>query len=136
MAGVADVHPRACFALRTARRWSRRAWASAARCSCSSVCGSNAGSARVPPSPSSATKVQYALQQCTRWPVFRSSAITRTPISMLLRQALLTMDWSSTAMPRWMGARKCSPSMLAVTTGSPAKRMAETDAQMSIQAAN
>ena len=57
-------------------------------------------------------------------PVRTSSASTRTPTSIEVRQAALTVARRVTTSPTWMGERKRISSTAAVTTRPPARRVA------------
>jgi hypothetical protein len=69
---------------------------------------------------------------CRRRPVISSSASTRTPTSMDVRPAKLTLDFMTTRSPRWIGSRKSTRSIDAVTTGARQCRNAEMAAHLSI----
>ena len=107
-----------------ASRTSRRRFASRWRRSSSGVPGASAGSGSGFSSGPSETIVRYAVQVWLIAPVRTSSASTRTPTSIEVRQAALTVARRVTTSPTWMGERKRISSTAAVTTRPPARRVA------------
>ena len=61
---------------------------------------------------------------CRVSPLRMSSASTRTPTSIEVRQTALTVERSVMTSPTWTGERNRIPSTAAVTTRPPASRVA------------
>ena len=63
-----------------------------------------------------------------RVPALAGSANTSTVMSIDELPTKSTVAWQVTSSPRWIGSRKSTRSMLAVTAGPPACRIAATAA--------
>jgi hypothetical protein len=75
--------------------------------------------------------VKYAVQVCATSPVGTCSASTRTPTSIEVRQAALTVARSVMTSPTFTGERNFIASTAAVTTRPPARRVAAITATSS-----
>ena len=91
---------------RSASRLSRRSWASRARRCRRRL---ERRDRRGPPSSSSATIVRYAVDTCQASPLRMSSAVTRTPTSIDVRQAAFTLAWTVSELPDVHGLQERHP---------------------------
>lgn len=98
--------------------------------------GTSCGSCTVDryrPVSSTATNVKKAVLQWRRSPVMRFSASTVTATSKDVTKVRVTLERMSTASPMNVGCRKCSSSAATMMARRRMCRIAESDAQASIQ---